>query len=472
MGLTDLVPFFKKDDRFRFDVPLSLDAWLSMFQNYGSLTYTSSIKSGQEPIGQDFCGLVSGAYRQSGIVFACELVRLMHFTEARFQYQRMRGGRPGDLFGDTELAILEKPWPGGTTGDLLARMLLHADFGGAAFVYRGLNQLNVLRPDWMTLVIGSQGWADAPQYAPDAKLLGYMYQPGGPAGGYDPIVYDASEIAMFAPIPDPEYMFRGMPWIRAVTYDVMGDRAAQVHKLKFFENGATPNMIVNVDISGSRDEFKAWVELFREGYEGNLNAYRTLFLQKAVDTKVVGSDFQQMDFKSTVGVAETRIAAAAGTPPVIVGLSEGLQGSSLNAGNYNSARRRFADGTCRPLWRNAAGSLEQIVNVPGGARLWYDDRDIQFLRDDQKDTAEVQEKKALAIRTLTDAGYEADSVVQAVLNDDFSLLVHSGLFSVQLQPPSETAPAVNAGSPVKEGDVPPASPNGKTQTPAATGGGA
>ena len=112
---------------------------------------------------------------------------------------------------------------------------------------------------------------------------------------------------------------------------------------------------------------------------------------------VVGADFQQMDFKVVQGAGETRIAAAARMHPVIVGLSEGLQGSSLNAGNFNSARRLVADATLRPLWRNAAASLANIVDLNSvrttrgsGVELWYDDRDIyRFLQEDMKDRAGI-----------------------------------------------------------------------------------
>ena len=36
----------------------------------------------------------------------------------------------------------------------------------------------------------------------------------------------------------------------------------------------------------------------------------------------------------------------------------------------------------RPLWRNVAGSLATVVNIPAGSVLWYDDRDIAFLQED------------------------------------------------------------------------------------------
>src|ERR1019366_7682814 len=94
---------------------------------------------------------------------------------------------------------------------------------------------------------------------------------------------------------------------------------------------------------------------------------------------------------------ETRIAAAAGVPPSIVGLSEALQGSTLNTGNYAAARRRFSDGTIRPLWRSAAGALSTLLPVPKGSRMWFDPRDVAFLQEDVIDTANIRQLDATAI---------------------------------------------------------------------------
>jgi phage portal protein BeeE len=138
------------------------------------------------------------------------------------------------------------------------------------------------------------------------------------------------------------------------------------------------------------------------------------------------------------GAGETRIAAAAGVPPVIVGLSEGLAAATYS--NYSQVRHRFADSTMHPLWANAAGSLAHLVRASGTAassavRLWYDARGVPFLREDRKDAAEILASQAQKIRTLVDAGFTPDSVRRAVDAEDWSLLSHTGLFSVQLQPP-------------------------------------
>jgi hypothetical protein len=113
----------------------------------------------------------------------------------------------------------------------------------------------------------------------------------------------------------------------------------------------------------------------------------------------------------------------------------------LNAGNFGQARRQFADTTLSNLWRNAAGTLQTIVPAPSGSRLWYDTDGIPFLREDQKDEAQIQSTQAQAIRQLVDAGFEPASIIAAIKNNDMNLLSHTGLYSVQLQEPGTAEPA-------------------------------
>lgn len=399
----------------------------------------------EEEIDGSYGSLVQYAYKSNGVIFACMTARMLLFAEARFQFQRMEKGRPGELFGTAELKRLEKPSPGQVTGDLLGRMLQDADTAGNSYwARRPANRVKWMRPNWVSIILGSDSDPDIDARDIDAEIVAYVYHPGGKHSGIDPEILLPETVAHFHPIPDPLATFRGMSWITPIVREVMADTAATSHKLKFFENGATPNMIIKRGTDTADQSFGEWVDMMESKYKGLANAYRTLYMTSGADATVVGSDFRQMDFKVTQGAGETRIAAAAGVPPVIVGLSEGLQGSSLNAGNYAMARRRFADLTMRPLWRNAASSLESIVDVPEGARLWYDDRDIPFLQEDVKDAADIMSVNAAAIRTLSDAGAKWDAVIDAVIAGDLARLKgqHSGLYSVQLQPPGSTLPPV------------------------------
>ena len=280
----------------------------------------------------------------------------------------------------------------------------------------GPDRLQVLRPDWMTILSGIPDKPNTNGWDLGAEVLGYLYQPGGTAGGKDPIPLLPNRVAHFAPMPDPLAPWRGMSWISSVIREIEGDLAATTHKLKFFEGGATPNLLVKSDPQITPEKFKEWVKLFKEMHpEGLQGAYQRIFLGGGADASVIGANLRQVDFKQTQGAGETRIAAAAGVPPVLVGLSEGLQAATYS--NYGQARRAFADEWARPTWRNFAGSLQTIITTPSDARLWYDDRDIPFLQEDQKDAAEI----------LLSAGHRRLGYVDNV--DDIPAKLDANVFS-------------------------------------------
>lgn len=395
--------------------------------SFGGNTYT--LPSAKQEEIRDYSQLVRLAYKSDSVVFACMDVRAKLFAEASFQW---RNTNTKKTFGNADLVPLEAPWPGGTTCDLLYRIEQHASLAGNAFVVQKPPGVAMLRPDWVDIVAASPN-SDASAWDVDAEVIGYIYHPRGRQAGERPVPFLPEQVAHYAPIPDPEARFRGMSWLTPVIREIMADKAATDFKQMFFENGATPQMIVKFDLD-SVEKMRPWIELFKEGHEGSENAYKTLFLGAGTDATVVGANLHEMDFKITQGAGETRIAAAAGVPPIVVGLSEGLQAATYS--NYSQARRRFADGTMRPLWRNLCGSLQNILTVPGGAELWYDDRDIPALKEDIQDKAKEMQEKATAANQLVSAGYTRESIVIAIDSGDFTLLVPDpDPPSVQLQSP-------------------------------------
>jgi phage portal protein BeeE len=374
------------------------------------------------------------------VIWACMVARQMVFSAPRFIWQRLNNGTPSELFGSQELRILETPWTGGTTQGLLSRVIQDADLCGNSYWTRIADELVRLRPDWVSIVLerreyrgGILGW----------RILGYVYQ----EPGEEPVPLLADEVVHFAPVPDPLATYRGMSWLTPVIREVQNDNLMARHKRQYFENAATPNMVVRLAREVSPEAFAKFKAKMEASHRGVENAYKTMYLGGGADVTVVGSDFQQLDFSSVQGAGETRIAAAGGVPPIIVGLSEGLKAATYS--NYGQARRRFADGTIHPLWQDAAGSFGHLVQPPGGGasgavRLWYDARNVPFLREDARDAADIQGVQSRTIRTLVDAGYTPESVMAAVTASDWSLLVHTGLFSVQLQPAGTSAPASDA----------------------------
>ncbi|MEU0393818.1 phage portal protein [Streptomyces sp. NPDC006208] len=393
----------------------------------------------------DFPGYAT-LFATNPVIWSCMVARQSVFSATRFQWQRLNKGRPSEMFGSPELRLLEEPWVGGTTQDLLARMIQDADLAGNSYWTRMDSELVRLRPDWVQIVLerrthphgGHLGW----------KKYGYIFE----EPGCDPVFLWPEEVSHYAPTPDPLATYRGMSWLTPVLRESANDNLMAAHKRKFMENAATPNMVVRLSREVTPEAFEKFKSKMDSSHRGVENAYKTLYLGGGADVTVVGKDFQQLDFSNVQGAGETRIAAAAGVPPVIVGLSEGLKAATYS--NYGQARRRFADGTIHPLWQNAAGSLSRLVKPSGpssgAVRLWYDARDVPFLREDRKDAAEIQGLQSRTIRALVDAGYEAESVKRAVMSEDWDLLSHTGLFSVQLQKPGGTGPPTEP-TPPEEG---------------------
>jgi hypothetical protein len=410
-----------------------------------------SAYSNREEIENDFEAYVAGAFKANGPAFACITARQFVFSEIVFKFRNKTDGK---LWGDDRLAILEHPWPGGTTGELLARMEQDASlagnswwtltddagrYGNAAKGKPGL-RLAHLRPDWVTMVIGTKRQGGKVTDI-DATLLGIKYKPGGRktgiAGTDDEVFLTMEEVVHYSPIPDPVARFRGMSWLTPVLREIEADKSATKHKGAFFDNAAVPNIAVTFDKETNEDDFNEFVSNFNADHRGSWNAYRTLFLMGGADVHPLSHDFKSMDFSAVIGKGESRIASAAGVPPSWVGFSEGMQGSALNTGNMAANRRRFADGTIRTLWRIAAASLAVLVDVPTDSELWFDESGVAFLREDQRDRAEIMRIDMSAINTGILAGYEPDAVVDAVYANDLRKLMgnHTGLVSVQMQPP-------------------------------------
>lgn len=416
-----------------------LAEWMTFSGGVFPLGLSTTMKSGQEEhIENSFTGYVRGAYKKGGVVLAVMQARLIAFSQLRFGMQEFdEDGRPGGFVNPGhQLDLLRRPWRGASTMDLNARMELHAGLAGNAYVYRSADRLRFLRPDHVTIVYGSHD----PDFNPDdpddlleADLLGYVYRPK--LGGKSTVIMP-DKVAHYAPLPDPEAEYRGMSWLTPVLRNILGHNAATDHKIRFFTNGATPNMLVKWAPNLTVEQADEWKQLFLEEHRGWANAYKTLFLGGGSDATAIGQDFKQLDFKQIQGADETMVAAAAGVPPIIANLSEGIAAATYS--NYGQAKKHFADTTIYYLGEQAAASLETIFPVPDGHRLWPDVRDVPFFRDDAKSEAETRSIEAAVMSTLITAGFTPTSVVDAVnANGDWNKLEHTGKLSVQLTDPDD-----------------------------------
>jgi len=405
---------------------------------YGGGAFTTTMPGSRvEPPSDTFAGYVQACYKANGVIFAVSMARARPFSEVRFKFRRHgQSGGGNDLFGNTDLEALERPWPGGTTQQMLLRAEQDITAGGTFFLARSRDGSRLLRrrPDWMEFILSAP-----PDLATESDILGYKYTAGGPLSRGPVALYTLDDCVHWAPIPDPESQYRGMSWITPVVKEFLADQASTQHKLQFFSNAATPNLAVSLKDTVTVEQFREFVAAAKASTEGIGNAYKTMYLGGGADVTPIGTDLRQLDFAVTQGHGETRVAAAGGVPPIVVGLSEGLQAATYS--NYGQAKRAYGDLFLRSQWRSFVGAVAPLVAVPDGAELWYDASDVAFLREDAMDLAQTISTTAATINALIAGGFVPDSAVKAVLAEDLSQLKHSGMLSVQLQEPGVPAGA-------------------------------
>lgn len=385
-------------------------------QTYGTPT--------EECVLPTFQSYVERGYAGNSIVFGLILARAMLFSEASFKYRNLTTKK---LFGTADLLPLESPWPNGTTGELLVRMIQDADLAGNFFVRQDADRLVRLRPDWVDIVrVGSGGDDKRSRW----DVAGYMFWPSGRNQG-DAEFYPIEEVAHWSPIPDPLADFRGMSWLTPVIREINSDISMTEYKRRFMDNSATPNLLVRYQQALTPDALKTVQGLWNAKY-GGPEGMKTAVLDNGADVTVIGNAFAALDFKNVQAAGENRIAVAAGVPGIVAGLKEGLEAATYS--NYAQAMRRFADITMRPLWRSAASCLAKLVAPQDGAQLWYDDTDIAALRQGDVDRANTIRTLAVSAQALITSGYKPDSVTAAIVANDMSLLVHTGAVPTALYP--------------------------------------
>lgn len=364
------------------------------------------------------------AYCGNSVVFGAILARFSLFSEAKFVFRNVSdktvfGAAETDGRRNTALRILERPWPNGTTGELLVRMIQDADLAGNAYIWNTGTRLVRLRPDWVTIISALRTDPIGREYR---EVIGYFYDP--PVNEQHawgrPEMFTVEEVAHWAPNPDPWAQWRGMSWLTPVLREVNADNHMTQYKTMYLANAASPNLLIKYSQKIGQTTVNRIRDRIADTHGGVDNAFKTLVLDEGADATVIGNTFEQMNFSTVQAAGENRIIIASGVPGIVIGSKEGLMAATYS--NYEQAMRRFADITMRPLWRSACACLASIVNVPAGAELWFDVSDIAALRQGEKEQADTMAVLATAAKAFIEAGFTADTVISALTSGDMTLL--------------------------------------------------
>jgi hypothetical protein len=406
-------------DRLRPHSAEGRDGWHNLAA-YNGHTYNLDLMQGSRPDKADgtFTELVDKIHARSGIIPAAVGARAMLASQVRFRHEEwstpVTAARPVErnTMGLRALNSIGR-------SHLLMQMEQDVSYAGNAFVVRGAGgELVRLDPSKVTFALGSDaypGWdGDVEKLMPhDFKTLGILYNPNVDR------LQEKEGHRVFLP---GEYVhFMPGSWVASLTAEAALEGQIAAHQSKFFERGTVPSLVFLSE--GLEDEeLSAAGKRVTEAYGGTENAD-------------VSTDFSKIGFDKLHGSIEIAVAMRSRVPAAILGTRDSLAGSSLNAGNFNSARRLFADGFFTPYCWSLCEAFE--VFAPPADRkmvLAPDLSGVMFLQEDALDQAQILQTQMATIRSAVDSGFDPEDTVDRVVKGDLTGLVHTGRASVQLQP--------------------------------------
>jgi HK97 family phage portal protein len=163
---------------------------------------------------------------------------------------------------------------------------------------------------------------------------------------------------MHVKMPNPLDAYFGQPPLRPAARAVSLDNAATDFVDTLLRNYAVPGVVIKTaqeTTAAIADRLKwQWKKAFSGSRRGE-----PAVLQTGMDVQVLGMNLRDLEFPDLRAYSESRICAALGVPPVLVGAKVGLDRSTFT--NYAEARKQ--------LWEDAIFSLQRRFAEPVATQL-------------------------------------------------------------------------------------------------------
>lgn len=181
-------------------------------------------------------------------------------------------------------------------------------------------------------------------------LWGWSYLVPGEAH-YVPIA--RSEVLTYN-LPDPAGetggIIEGLGPLQAVANEVAADNEATKFVGSVLANYGQPGWAIRLKRQ-IRDENEA--KIVKDGFMdefGGTNRGRPMLLDADAELEKLSFTLTELEFPNLRMIAESRIAAAFGVPPILIGLFVGLKHAASRA-NIEQSREIFTETTCTAWWR-------------------------------------------------------------------------------------------------------------------------
>ena len=272
--------------------------------------------------------------------------------------------------------LLNRPNPQMSHSELMVYTIVYRAVGGNVYLHKVRNSSGGVVELWpyhsgqMWPIPSRFGWVEEYEYE---------VRPG------DRRRIPSSDIIHLKwPLPDLSAPYLALSPLIAIAREVMSDTEATRFQTGLLKNDATPRGVITLPGGISIPPKKA--QQLREEFDdrhGGDNRGGVLFLENGGKYERISLDMQQLAFDQLRRVPETRIAGAFGVPPIVAGLSVGLERATYS--NYEQAVVQMTRGTFVPLWRSDAVELTQALQneFSGSPVVTYDTTQVAALQESE-----------------------------------------------------------------------------------------
>lgn len=188
---------------------------------------------------------------------------------------------------------------------------------------------------------------------PDTRISGFAFDVSGIED--EKRILDVNQVLYtryFNPTSEQEGLSAIDVAFRALQLYDYADEAAR----EYYEAGGRPEGVLKTDATLTEPMLRKARRDWNRAYSGR-GRNRTAILQRGLEYKAVGDDFDSMDVWTTKHGVREEVLAAIGVPPVIVGV---LEGSSY--ANARQQKIEFLGGTLQPKMRKFLGAFNLMVH--------------------------------------------------------------------------------------------------------------
>jgi len=321
-----------------------------------------------------FRHLTAEGFRANSAVFACVSTLAFAFPEPRLGVRRATDGKP--ILDHPLLKLLWHPNPSMGQAELLQHTIIYMAIGGNCYWHKVRSKSKRVVELWpysdgyITPIKGKGSWVDHYEYQHDSGT---------------PRPIPVEDIIHFKWEPDPLNPWTGLSPILGCAREVDTDNEAARYLFTLLKNDAIPRLAITRSVESmalSPEEYKRQKEQWRDQH-GEENRGGVALLEPGMDIKTISLGLQQLGFEALRRVPEARLAAALRVPPVLAGLSVGLEKMTYN--NVGGMRRFFTEDTLVPLWRIAEDGLtanllpEFSATRQSAARVAFDTANVMAL---------------------------------------------------------------------------------------------